>query len=334
MKNFLFAISFALLTGLGACTGGSQAPPAGAATSTVDGGAPAARVGEEARLHRLREQGAQPDTPGTGPFPAAMLEEATLPDHVVYRPADLAGLGHLRMPLYVFGNGACSDDGASARLHLLEVASHGYLAIASGRIRSGPGVAQPAPLSETQNRTSADQLREAIAWAERENRRPESPYLGRLDPSKVAVSGHSCGGLQALQLADDPRVSTFVIMNSGIYNDGRPGRSNIRLDKRQLERLTGAILYVLGGETDMAYPNGMDDFGRIRHVPAAAVNLDVGHGGTFREPNGGEAARIVVAWLQWQLRGDSSAARWFEGAQCRLCRDPAVDFARRNIETD
>ena len=334
MKNFLFAISSALLTGLGGCAAGPQAPPAGAANSPVATDVQAARAGEEAPLRRLHAQSAQPDTIGTGPFPAVKLEEPTLPDHVVYRPSDMAGLRDLRMPLYVFGNGACADDGASARLHLLEIASHGYLAIASGRIRSGPGVAQPAPLSETQNRTSADQLREAIAWAERENRRPESPYHGRLDPSKVAVSGHSCGGLQALQLADDPRVSTFVIMNSGIYNDGRPGRSNIRLDKGQLERLTGPILYVLGGESDMAYPNGMDDFGRIHHVPAAAVSLDVGHGGTFREPNGGEAARIVVAWLQWQLRGDSSAARWFEGALCRLCSDPAVDFARRNIEAD
>ena len=29
------------------------------------------------------------------------------------------------------GNGGCSDDGASSRSHLLEIASHGYLVIAS-----------------------------------------------------------------------------------------------------------------------------------------------------------------------------------------------------------
>src|SRR5687767_7716474 len=82
---------------------------------------------------------AQPDTTGTGRFPALKEEVASLPDHVVYRPANLTQLGAARLGLYVFGNGACSNDGASSRLHLLEIASHGYLAIAPGRIRSGPG---------------------------------------------------------------------------------------------------------------------------------------------------------------------------------------------------
>ncbi|WP_243451120.1 hypothetical protein [Sphingosinicella sp. CPCC 101087] len=305
----------------------------GCAAPSTSGREPAIQTTseDEARRPLLLQRHALPDTPGTGPFHAIKLEEDGLANHVVYRPADLARLGSVRMPLYIFGNGACSDDGASARLHLLEIASHGYLAIASGRIRSGPGVSSPARISDTQNRTSAEQLGEAIAWAVRENARPGSPYFGRLDTSKIAVSGHSCGGLQALQLAGDPRVSTFVIMNSGIYNDGGPGRSNIRLDKSQLERLRVPILYVLGGPGDIAFPNGMDDFARIRHVPVAVANADVEHGGTFWEPNGGKAAQLVVAWLQWQLRGDAAAARWFEGSDCRLCADSFWNYDRRNI---
>ena len=85
-----------------------------------------------------------PDSPGTGRFPALKQEVASLPDHVVYRPADLGKLGAVKLGLYIFGNGACANDGASARLHLLEIASHGYLAIAPGRIRSGPGAVKPA----------------------------------------------------------------------------------------------------------------------------------------------------------------------------------------------
>ena len=69
----------------------------------------------------------QPDTPGTGRFAAMKEEVASLPAHVVYRPKDLAALGALKLGVVAWGNGGCSDDGASSRLHLLEIASHGYL---------------------------------------------------------------------------------------------------------------------------------------------------------------------------------------------------------------
>lgn len=41
--------------------------------------------------------------------------------------------------------------------------------------------------------------------------------------------------------------------------------------------------------------------------------LNVGHAGTYREPNGGRAAAAVVAWLDWQLRRDRRAAKTFVG---------------------
>src|SRR5580765_5435707 len=69
-----------------------------------------------------------PDTPGTGRFPATKEEVVSLPAHVVYRPKDLTALGATKLGVVAWGNGGCSDDGASTRLHLLEIASHGYLA--------------------------------------------------------------------------------------------------------------------------------------------------------------------------------------------------------------
>jgi len=97
------------------------------------------------RAAMLARQSAMPDTPGTGKFPAMKEEAASLPEHVVYRPAQLEKLGTTKLGLYIFGNGGCSNDGASARLHLEEIASHGYLAIAPGRLRSGPGATVPRP---------------------------------------------------------------------------------------------------------------------------------------------------------------------------------------------
>src|SRR5262245_30017605 len=76
------------------------------------------------------ENNNQPDTLGTGRFPAIKEEVPSLPAHVVYRPKDLTALGAMKLGVVAWGNGGCSDDGASTRLHLLEIASHGYLVIA------------------------------------------------------------------------------------------------------------------------------------------------------------------------------------------------------------
>src|SRR5580692_4856564 len=85
------------------------------------------------------------DTPGTGKYPAIKEMVPSLPNHVIYRPADLSRLKGEKLGVVAWGNGACSADGAGGRLHLAEIASHGYLAIASGTILSGPGAPPLAP---------------------------------------------------------------------------------------------------------------------------------------------------------------------------------------------
>ena len=280
-----------------------------------------------------------PDTPGSGPFPALMEVDPALPDHVVYRPADLSAVGSGMLGVFVWGNGACADDGASARLHLSEIASHGYLAIAPGKWRNGPNAKEgPAPPrtpaadgSMPAPPTTAADLTEALDWALAENAREGSRYAGLIDTNAVAAGGFSCGGVQALEIAGDPRLGTVVVQNSGLFSNPAQSIAGMRLEKSALQALHTPVIYVQGGPTDIAYANGMDDFGRIDHVPAAMVNLPVGHGGTYFEPNGGKAARIVVDWLEWQLRGNAEAARSFLGENCGLCGDPEVEIEIKNL---
>lgn len=308
----------------------AQTPPAT--------GAPSADERANSMAAMRERQNATPDTPGAGRYPALKETVASLPDHTVYRPADLGKLGSRKLGVYIFGNGACSNDGASARLHLLEIASHGYLAIAPGKIRNGPGMVttpEPLPSRSSQDEpgklptpptTSADLL-SALDWALAQNNDANSPLHGRIDPKAIAVSGFSCGGLQALQIAADPRFKTLIVMNSGIFKDTTQGISGIHVTKDLLAKIHTPTLYILGGETDIAYANGMDDVERINHVPVYLGNLlGVGHGGTYWNPNGGKAAAAVVAWLDWQLRGDAQAARMFVGDDCGMCKDPAWQF--------
>ena len=88
--------------------------------------------------------------------------------------------------------------------------------------------------------------------------------------------------------------------------------------KEKLKEIKVPVIYILGGESDIAYENGMDDFHRINHVPAFAANYPVGHGGTYREAHGGEFSIIATAWLNWQLKNDKNAALWFQGENCLL----------------
>ncbi|MBB6119406.1 alpha/beta hydrolase [Nocardiopsis algeriensis] len=233
---------------------------------------------------------------GTGPYDAEYTTTWRLRDHTVYRPVDLPE-GE-RLPVVAWGNGACRADGTWFENILTEFASHGFLVIANGR----PGGS---------GRTDADMLIEAVDWAIEENGRLFSEYRGRIDTDNIAVMGQSCGGLETYEVADDPRIDTTVLWNSGLLSDR---------DNDLLEDLHAPIAYFTGGPSDIAYENALDDYGRLpRGLPAFIGHLDVGHYGTFAEPNGGEYGRVGTAWLKWQLKGDQQARREFVGPDCGLC---------------
>jgi hypothetical protein len=74
---------------------------------------------------------------------------------------------------------------------------------------------------DRQNMTAPSQLIDGIDWAIAENSREGSAYYHKLDVTKIAVSGQSCGAQQAIQVSDDPRVTTTVALSQGI-NIGPP----------------------------------------------------------------------------------------------------------------
>ena len=250
---------------------------------------------------------------GTGPYKVLMLEDPSLEAHTIFAPQDLAPFGKKNpLPVLVWGNGACTNSPWEHYLFLNEIASHGFLVIATGYI---PMDDKPyrGPMS-----TSAQQI-ESIDWAIAQNADKESPYYGRLDVEHVAAAGMSCGGLQTLDNATDPRLTTIMICNSGLFLNPATAVPGMPMPvKERLQEITVPVLYILGGPEDIAYENGMDDFHRLVKVPAFAANFPVGHGGTYRQPHGGEFTVPALAWLQWQLKGDPEAAKLFQGADCGL----------------
>ena len=77
----------------------------------------------------------------SGRYAAVMEMDRTLADHTVYRPADLSKVQG-KLPVVSFGNGGCVNIGSAFKTLLGEVASHGYLAIATGPIGPAPACRQ------------------------------------------------------------------------------------------------------------------------------------------------------------------------------------------------
>ena len=263
---------------------------------------------------------------GTGPYSAVMLSESSLPTHTVLRPKDLKPFGSTnKLPIIAWGNGACANSPWEHVNFLSEVSSYGFLVVAIG----------PMPKEGEKGgngKSTSSQLTHAINWAIAQNSDKKSPYYNKIDVDKISVSGMSCGGLQTLEVASDPRVSTVVVCNSGIFNTPGNGISNMpNLTKENLKTIHSPTLYILGGEKDIAYGNGMDDYNRINHVPVVVANLNVGHGGTYSHPHGGEFAKVATAWYKWQLKGDQEAGKMFTGEPAGLAQHPEWKVVKKNM---
>lgn len=260
---------------------------------------------------------------GKGSFPAVMTSAISLPTHTIFQPQDLSKFGDKnKLPIIAWGNGACFDSPWEHVNFLNEVASHGFLVIAIGTMPK-----------QTDVRSKSHKLLDAIDWAIAQNADPKSPYFQKLDIQKIAVSGMSCGGLQTLEVAHDRRISTIGVFNSGVLGNpggGMPGMPQVT--KSKLNEIKVPTLYLLGGKSDIAYGNGMDDFERINHVPVFVGNLEVGHGGTYGQPYGGEFARVATAWYKWQLKGDQEAGKLFSGKAPGLAKSEGWVVDKKNMD--
>jgi hypothetical protein len=130
----------------------------------------------------------------------------------------------------------------------------------------------------------------------------------------------SLSGPTVVELAYSGKPPTgpysVVIWNSGLFEP----------DEALYNAINGSVIIVTGGESDIAYANGKRDFEDLpAHVPVFhGVYPSVGHGGTCNQDNGGPFGVAAVAWLKWQLLGDTGASGrgYFIGDDCGICQDP------------
>lgn len=243
-----------------------------------------------------------PDGGGSGPYKAVALKEKTLTDFVVYRPLNMnnAVRREGKLPILLFANGGCMDTSVGYERMLTEIASRGYVVVAIGEM-------QVYQFDRKENSTPSSMLMQAMKWIVDESKREGSDYYNMVDAEKIAAAGHSCGGAQVLYNAKEPKLKTYLILNAGMGTMQMAGAS-----AANLKELHAPIIYMTGGEGDVAYRNAEVDYGNIKNVHAVwADNAKAGHTGTYNQKFGGSFAKMAIDWLDLQLKGKTDNAANF-----------------------
>lgn len=253
---------------------------------------------EERRLARWRQELPQ----GTGPARVTRMRPPGLKTHTLYWPAKWSK-GPL--PIIAWGNGydhKCGNSSLPYAAFLSEIASHGYFVVAVGN--DDIDYLQPEGLEILADgrpiRTEASALTKAVDWAIAENGRAGSPYAGKLDTKKIAFMGHACGGVQAMEASSDPRTVTTVLLNAA---------ATFTLDPSAAHKAAIASFEGLRDDSDVLEV-GDANFAKAQAAGwsmfrAALVGLS--HDGAYAGPDR-RWSKAVIAWLDWQLKGDGDAA--------------------------
>jgi hypothetical protein len=258
---------------------------------------------EDRRLARWRDELPQ----GTGPAKVTRLRPPNLATHTLYWPA-MWSKG--RLPIIAWGNGydgKCSNSSLPYAAFLSEIASHGYFVVAVGN--DDIDYPQPEGLEVLADgrpiRTQASALAKAVDWAIAENGRAGGPYAGKLDTGKIGYVGHACGGEQAMEAASDPRATTIVVLNAAARF--RPGSS---------EAHKASIAHFEGQQDDRGVLEAGDASFAKAQVAGwpmyKAALKGMSHSGAYPGPDR-RWSKAVLAWLDWQLKGDSNAKTKLDG---------------------
>ncbi len=151
----------------------------------------------------------------------------------IFRPSDLGD--DEKYPIFVWGQGACSQSGLESANAMTEIASHGYFVVSDGT----PNGSGSREMKTEDVPSMGTPLLAYLEWAVAENAKPCSAYYQALDTTKIASNGFSCGGLMAEGTSADERLTTWGVTSSGmitpsqaLYDAIHPGAHRTRWFQR------------------------------------------------------------------------------------------------------
>ena len=299
----------------GMATGGTSA--GGGRGGSATGGTAAGGTGGQGSGTCTASRSTGRTVSGTGPHQVVVETNADngIKCGTIYRPADLGGTE--KYPIFVWGEGGCSQDGYSNQAAMAEIASWGYFIVADGT---------PGSTNACAGGQDGRAFLDYITWAIAENGKSCSAYYQRLETTKIAADGFSCGGLMAENVSGDPRFSAIGITSSGLMSANTALYGKIHTPFKIMN----------GGSSDIAYENGLRDYDQIssRGIPIVYFSkTSAGHGGDLGQARG-DFNRVNLAWLNWQLKGDTGATGkgYLYGSTCSICTNAGWVVKSANIQ--
>jgi len=231
----------------------------------------------------------------------------------LYYPRDYAALS-FDSPIVTWGNGTDATPESYSRF-LTHLASYGYTVIASTLTNTGSG----------------NQIAAGARYLVAQNGAAGSVFQGNLDVRHVAAVGHSQGAGGATRAATNnpdliTTLMTFSLPNTTWVgaNPNCPTAADCMYDPSKLtvptfltstRGFTDAI--IASPSTQQAFYNsipGRAALGVIQNSEGRAAD----HSAIQDANNPGGLLGYATAWLQYQLRGDTTAATAFTGTQPEL----------------
>lgn len=256
--------------------------------------------------------------------PITTETSADLPGYNIYRPADIKAGAPL--PIIAWANGGCVRRDATWTTILERWAGAGFFVIA---VTSLPDADPAAP-----GRFTVEEQAAAIDWAIKENGTSGSPYANRLDVNRIVAAGNSCGGMTSLALASrDSRVkSVYVLSGSSLGPNTTKDAAGELMSK-----VSAPVLFIVGGEEDIARKPSNLDYSLLRDgIAAMVVSRSSGdHRTVSTDPAiQSDAADMGVNWFRATLQNDKDAIKTLRTKICEKCDPGTWSAESKNLGAD